>query len=276
MYAASSAPPGQGMNPFADLWRRGVPTGGSSDAHVTPLDPWHRVAAAVHHHRTSQRLRLGGPRCSLSAAGSWPARSGSAAPSSPASGPTWYLRRRRPDRRPGRAGGRRGDLHHGRRPPGPCGPIGSPAGRRSFGGWTTDAQVDSSQTLISARPHPLQRREHPMAKFRVTYATLSFDNEELHAAFEEGAKTARSWVDQTVPTVVNGEAAPTEAVHAPQPQRRQAGAGRGPLGDRARRRRGRHRRRPRPGLVGGPGAERVPSCARPADLIIEPLQRAGA
>jgi 1-pyrroline-5-carboxylate dehydrogenase len=45
-----------------------------------------------------------------------------------------------------------------------------------------------------------------MAKFRVTYATLSADNEELHAAFEEGAKTARSWVGQTVPTVVNGEA----------------------------------------------------------------------
>ena len=46
------------MNPFADLWRRGVPTGGSSDASVTPLDPWHGVAAAVHHHRPSQRLGL--------------------------------------------------------------------------------------------------------------------------------------------------------------------------------------------------------------------------
>jgi len=45
-----------------------------------------------------------------------------------------------------------------------------------------------------------------MAKFRVTYATLSADNEELHAAFEEGARTARSWVGQTIPTVVNGEA----------------------------------------------------------------------
>jgi predicted amidohydrolase YtcJ len=46
------------MNPFADLWRRGVPSGGSSDANVTPLDPWHGVAAAVHHHRPSQRLGL--------------------------------------------------------------------------------------------------------------------------------------------------------------------------------------------------------------------------
>jgi predicted amidohydrolase YtcJ len=44
------------MNPFADLWRRGVPMGGSSDSHVTPLDPWHGVAAAVHHHRAPQRL----------------------------------------------------------------------------------------------------------------------------------------------------------------------------------------------------------------------------
>jgi predicted amidohydrolase YtcJ len=44
------------MNPFADLWRRGVPMGGSSDSNVTPLDPWHGVAAAVHHNRPTQRL----------------------------------------------------------------------------------------------------------------------------------------------------------------------------------------------------------------------------
>jgi len=45
-----------------------------------------------------------------------------------------------------------------------------------------------------------------MAKFRVTYATLSADNEELHAAYEEGVRTARSWLGQTVPVYVNGEA----------------------------------------------------------------------
>jgi 1-pyrroline-5-carboxylate dehydrogenase len=45
-----------------------------------------------------------------------------------------------------------------------------------------------------------------MATFRVTYATLSADNEELHAAYEEGVRTARSWVGQTIPTVVDGEA----------------------------------------------------------------------
>lgn len=46
------------MNPFADLWRRGVPMGGSSDSSVTPMDPWHGIAAAVNHHRPSQRLGL--------------------------------------------------------------------------------------------------------------------------------------------------------------------------------------------------------------------------
>ena len=52
MYARRLGPRrAKSMNPFADLWRRGVPMGGSSDAHVTPLDPWHGVAAAVHHHR---------------------------------------------------------------------------------------------------------------------------------------------------------------------------------------------------------------------------------
>ena len=59
MYARRLGPRrAKSMNPFADLWRRGVPTGGSSDSHVTPLDPWHGVAAAVHHHRPSQRLGL--------------------------------------------------------------------------------------------------------------------------------------------------------------------------------------------------------------------------
>jgi 1-pyrroline-5-carboxylate dehydrogenase len=44
-----------------------------------------------------------------------------------------------------------------------------------------------------------------MAKFRVTYATLSADNEELHEAFEQGVRTARSWLGQTFPTVVDGQ-----------------------------------------------------------------------
>ena len=59
MYARRLGPRrAKSLNPFADLWRRGVPTGGSSDSHVTPLDPWHGVAAAVRHHRPSQRLGL--------------------------------------------------------------------------------------------------------------------------------------------------------------------------------------------------------------------------
>jgi hypothetical protein len=46
------------MNPFADLWRRGVPMAGGSDSDVTPLDPWNGVAAAVHHNRSPQGLGL--------------------------------------------------------------------------------------------------------------------------------------------------------------------------------------------------------------------------
>ena len=44
-----------------------------------------------------------------------------------------------------------------------------------------------------------------MAKFRVTYATLSADNEELHEAYEQGVRAARSWLGQTFPTVVDGQ-----------------------------------------------------------------------
>src|SRR6266511_914505 len=57
-----------------------------------------------------------------------------------------------------------------------------------------------------------QRREQRMAKFRVTYATLSADNEDLHAAYEQGVATARSWLGQTFPTYVNGEARDDGAV----------------------------------------------------------------
>jgi 1-pyrroline-5-carboxylate dehydrogenase len=39
-----------------------------------------------------------------------------------------------------------------------------------------------------------------MAKrFRVTYATLSADNEDLQAAYDEGVRVARSWFGETLP-----------------------------------------------------------------------------
>jgi len=41
--------------------------------------------------------------------------------------------------------------------------------------------------------------------FRVTYATLSADNEDLHAAYDEGAREARSWIGQTLPAYVSGQ-----------------------------------------------------------------------
>jgi 1-pyrroline-5-carboxylate dehydrogenase len=42
-------------------------------------------------------------------------------------------------------------------------------------------------------------------RFRVTYATLSADNEDLHAAYEEGVRLARSWLGTTIPSYVSGQ-----------------------------------------------------------------------
>jgi hypothetical protein len=42
-------------------------------------------------------------------------------------------------------------------------------------------------------------------RFRVTYATLSADNEDLHAAYDEGLRVARSWFGETVPACVSGK-----------------------------------------------------------------------
>lgn len=43
------------------------------------------------------------------------------------------------------------------------------------------------------------------ARFRVTYATLSGDNEDLQSAYDQGLQTARSWFPATVPAWVGGE-----------------------------------------------------------------------
>lgn len=43
-------------------------------------------------------------------------------------------------------------------------------------------------------------------RIRVTYATLSADNEDLHASYEEGVRVARSWLGATVPAQVAGQA----------------------------------------------------------------------
>ena len=42
-------------------------------------------------------------------------------------------------------------------------------------------------------------------KLRITYATMSADNEELHAAYEHGVEVARSWLGEKHPFFVNGE-----------------------------------------------------------------------
>ena len=40
------------------------------------------------------------------------------------------------------------------------------------------------------------------SRIRVTYATLSADNEDLHTAFEEGLQVAKSWLGTTIPARV--------------------------------------------------------------------------
>ncbi|MFY1638132.1 aldehyde dehydrogenase family protein [Solwaraspora sp. WMMB335] len=45
-------------------------------------------------------------------------------------------------------------------------------------------------------------------RFRVTYATLSADNEDLHAAYETGADLARGWLGEMLTPVVDGVARP--------------------------------------------------------------------
>ena len=43
-------------------------------------------------------------------------------------------------------------------------------------------------------------------RVRITYATMSADNPKLHADYEEGMRTARSWLGQKHQFYVNGEA----------------------------------------------------------------------
>lgn len=43
-------------------------------------------------------------------------------------------------------------------------------------------------------------------RFRVTYATLSADNEQLHAAYETGVDTARGWLGATITPFIDGKA----------------------------------------------------------------------
>jgi len=41
--------------------------------------------------------------------------------------------------------------------------------------------------------------------FRITYATMSADNEELHRRYEEAVERARGWMGQEHPFWVDGE-----------------------------------------------------------------------
>ncbi|MEX0755145.1 MAG: aldehyde dehydrogenase family protein [Actinomycetota bacterium] len=55
-------------------------------------------------------------------------------------------------------------------------------------------------------------------QFRVTYATMSADNEQLHEGYEEGIEQAKAELGRTIPVVVNGEERPGEGsydIHSP-------------------------------------------------------------
>jgi len=49
--------------------------------------------------------------------------------------------------------------------------------------------------------------------FRVTYATMSADNEELHKGYDEGIEQAKAELGRTIPVVVNGEERPGEGTY---------------------------------------------------------------
>jgi 1-pyrroline-5-carboxylate dehydrogenase len=50
-------------------------------------------------------------------------------------------------------------------------------------------------------------------QFRITYATMSADNEELHKAYDEGVEQAKAELGTTIPVVVNGEERPGEGTY---------------------------------------------------------------
>src|SRR5437762_11798553 len=70
-------------------------------------------------------------------------------------------------------------------------------GRRSWG----------TATIPGGRQaDPYRRRPLPMAqKFRITYATLSADNEDLQRSYDEAAERVKAELGKEYPVIVNGE-----------------------------------------------------------------------
>ena len=52
-----------------------------------------------------------------------------------------------------------------------------------------------------------------MAGFRITYATMSADNEGLHEEYDAGIEEAKAQLGATIPVVVNGEERPGEGTY---------------------------------------------------------------
>src|SRR6266704_2164127 len=61
---------------------------------------------------------------------------------------------------------------------------------------------------------PYRRRPLPMAqKFRITYATLSADNEDLQRSYDEAAERVKAELGKEYPVIVNGEERMRDARH---------------------------------------------------------------
>ena len=120
-------------------------------------------------------------------------------PSGPGAG--WMPRRPRPvvERRRGPGPvGRRGSTRTGRTrtPSSPRHHRPRPCGEHLF--------LPGASPIHGVRPTSSPRSELSRmgSRIRVTYATLSADNEDLHTAYEEGLQMARSWLGTTIPTRV--------------------------------------------------------------------------
>ena len=86
--------------------------------------------------------------------------------------------------------------------------ISAAANRRSRAPWPrlAGARLAWRPAPTRAGRSPRERRRSPMAeKFRITYATMSADNEELQAAYDAAAERARAELGKEYPVVVNGE-----------------------------------------------------------------------
>src|SRR6266508_3254868 len=79
----------------------------------------------------------------------------------------------------------------------------APARARTWGGSGPPTTIE---TVVRAGSFDQEATSMAEQGFRITYATMSADNEELHKAYDRGIEVARSWLGKRHPFYVNGEA----------------------------------------------------------------------